>query len=75
LSTKSKYDLEGDLTIHGVTKKIKTKMSLVLKDGKINTSCDFTVKAQDFDIKIPSIVKNKISEDVNITVDFVLSEK
>ncbi|WP_281225684.1 YceI family protein [Flavobacterium aquiphilum] len=75
LSTTSKYDLEGDLTIHGVTKKIKTKISLFLKDGKIKTDCNFTVKAIDFDIKIPSIVKNKVSEDVNITVDFVLSEK
>src|SRR6187402_1017512 len=40
LATSGKYDLEGDLTVHGVTKKIKTKISLVQKDGKINASCN-----------------------------------
>lgn len=71
----SKYDLEGDLTIHGVTKKITTQIDLVSKDGKINVASKFTVKAQDFDIKIPSVVKSKVSQNVNIAVDFVLVEK
>ncbi|MBO9584882.1 MAG: YceI family protein [Flavobacterium sp.] len=71
----AKYDLEGDLTIHGVTKKIKTKITLVLKDRKINADCNFIVKAKDFDIKIPSIVKDKISENINISADFILADK
>jgi hypothetical protein len=75
LSTSGKYDLEGDLTVHGVTKKIKTKVTLASKDGKINVSSNFTVKVQDFDIAIPSVVKSKLSEDVNITVNFILAEK
>jgi hypothetical protein len=75
LAISQKYDLEGDLTIHGITKKIKTKISLTLKDGKLYISNNFTVKAQDFNIKIPSIVKSKVSEDVNITLDLVLDEK
>jgi hypothetical protein len=75
LTTAAKYDLEGDLTVHGVTKKIKTKITLIPKEGKLYLTCSFTVKAQDFDIKIPSVVKSKVSEDVNIAVDFVLSEK
>lgn len=75
LTAEAKYDLEGDLTVHGVTKKITTKITLVRNDGKINASCNFVVKAQDFDIKIPSVVKSKIAQDVNITADFVLGEK
>lgn len=75
LYTSGKYDLEGDLTIHGVTKKIKTKITLILKDGKLYVTNSFTVKAQDFNIKIPSIVKSKVSEDVTITVDFILDQK
>lgn len=75
LVTSEKYDLVGDLTIHGVTKKIKTKITLVLKDEKIYIINSFSVKAQDFNIKIPSIVKSKVSEDVNITVNLVLGEK
>src|SRR6218665_2737168 len=53
LSGAKKYSLEGDLTIHGVTKKIKTEISLVLKEKKLYVSNNFTIKAQDFDIKIP----------------------
>lgn len=75
LSTSKKYDAEGDLTIHGVTKKIKTKVSLALKDGKLYLSNNFTVKAQDYNIKIPSVVKSKVSEDVNIALNFILDGK
>ncbi|KAF2511507.1 YceI family protein [Flavobacterium zhairuonense] len=75
LSVSKKYDVEGDLTIHGVTKKIKTKVSLALKDGKLYLSNNFTVKAQDFNIKIPSVVKSKVSEDVKIALNFILDEK
>ncbi|PVX46434.1 YceI-like domain-containing protein [Flavobacterium sp. 103] len=75
LTTSGKYDLEGDLTIHGVTKKIKTKISMVLKEGKLYTTSGFAVKAQDFNIKIPGIVKSKISEDVIVTVNLVLGKK
>nr|WP_315196701.1 YceI family protein [uncultured Flavobacterium sp.] len=75
LTASGKYDLEGDLTIHGAVKKIKTKITLVSKDGKINASCNFIVKVKDFNIEIPSVVKSKVSQDVNITVDLILGQK
>ena len=75
LTSSDKYDLEGDLTIHGVTKKIKTKISLVSNNGKINMTSNFTVKAKDFEIIIPSVVKSKVSDNVAVTVNFILDEK
>lgn len=75
ISVSKKYDVEGDLTIHGVTKKIKTKISVTPKDGKLNLTNNFTVKAQDYNIKIPSIVKSKVSEDISISLDLLLDEK
>jgi len=75
LNAPKKYDIEGDLTIHGVTKKIKTEITLVIKEGKLYLSNNLTVKAKDFNIKIPSIVKSKVSEDVNISLDLILDEK
>ncbi|RED22708.1 YceI-like domain-containing protein [Flavobacterium cutihirudinis] len=75
LSSSQKYDLEGDLTIHGVTKKIKTKISLISKEGKVYVSNNLIVKAQDFNIKIPSVVKSKVAEDVSINLDLILDEK
>jgi len=72
-STKSSYDLEGDLTIHGVTKKIKTKLALVLNGGKITATSLILVKPQDYNIEIPSLVKDKIAENVKISINFILA--
>jgi hypothetical protein len=71
-ATKSTYDLEGDLTIHGVTKKIKTKINLVLSGGKITATSLFLVKPQDYDIEIPNLVKGKIAENVKVSIEFLL---
>jgi hypothetical protein len=72
-ATKSSYDLEGDLTIHGVTKKIKTKLTLVLNGDKITATSLISVKPQDYNIEIPSIVKGKIAENVKISMNFILA--
>lgn len=74
-STKTTYDLEGDLTLHGVTKKVKTKIYLFLKDGKVVATSNFNVKAKDYSIAIPSLVKNKIAEDIKIGINFLLETK
>ena len=71
-STKSTYDLEGDLTIHGVTKKIKTKISLSQSSGNLITSSNFTVKAADYKIEIPSLVKEKFAENIKVIINFNL---
>lgn len=74
-STKTGYDLEGELTIHGVTKKIKTKITLVQNAGKIIATSNFSVKAKDYDIEIPSLVKEKFAENIKINIDFTLEGK
>lgn len=71
-STKSSYDLEGDLTIHGVTKKIKSKVSLALNAGKITVASTVLVKPQDYNIEIPNLVKGKIAENAKVSINFVL---
>ncbi|MFC6876519.1 YceI family protein [Flavobacterium myungsuense] len=74
-ATKTSYDIEGDLTIHGVTKKIKTKISLILNARKITATSAFSVKAADYKIDIPNLVKEKFAENIKITLNFVLEEK
>lgn len=70
--TKTTYDLEGDLTIHGVTKKIKTKINLTLNGPKITATSTILVKPQDYKIEIPSLVKNKIADSVKVSMNFIL---
>jgi len=72
---KSDFDLEGDLTIHGVTKKIKAKIALVSNAGKISATSNLIVKAKDYAIEIPSLVKSKISENIKIGIHLVLESK
>lgn len=67
------YDVEGDLTIHGVTKKVKTKANFT-NSGK-SVAINFSIKPKDYNIKIPSVVKNKIAENVKILIKFELENK
>ena len=72
---KTDFDIEGDLTIHGVAKKIKTKITLVSNAGKITATSNLIVKAKDYGIEIPSLVKSKIAEDIKIGINLVLENK
>jgi polyisoprenoid-binding protein YceI len=74
-ATKADYDLEGDLTIHGITKKVKVKISLFSNNGKVVASSNFLVKLADFKIEIPSLVKSKIAENVKIALNFTLEKQ
>jgi polyisoprenoid-binding protein YceI len=73
--TKSSYDIEGDLTIHGVTKKIKSKMNLSLTDDKILATSNFSINLEDYKIDVPSLVKNKIAKDAKVSLNFSLEGK
>lgn len=72
-TTKTSYDLEGDLTIHGVTKKIKTKMTMVLNGEKITATTLISIKPQDYNVEIPSLVKGKIAENAKVSMSFILA--
>ena len=74
-SGKASFDMEGDLFLHGVTKKVKTKITFVQSGQKLISTCRFKVKPIDYNIKIPSIVKNKIAETVEIDLKFELEKK
>ncbi len=61
--------VNGDLTIHGVTKKIEAAGTIIIDQGNISAASKFGVKVKDYNVKIPSIVVNKISETVEVSVD------
>jgi len=64
---------EGDLSIHGVTNKVKVNGTLEVKGGKVIGKSTFNVAPKDYNIKIPSAVIKNISEsiqvDINISLD------
>lgn len=60
--------VDGELTIHGIVKKISSKGTLEVLDGGINASSKFNINPEDYGIAIPSLVREKISKDLEVTV-------
>lgn len=75
LSSTESFPLQGELNIRGKSKTIATKARLTKKADKLLLESDFTVSPQDFDIDIPSIVREKISETITISLRYELIEK
>jgi hypothetical protein len=63
--------VKGDLTLHGVTKPLETTGQLEVKNGKVTGSSAFKVKPEDFQITIPSVVREKIARDIDVKVQIV----
>lgn len=69
------YELTGDLTIKGKTQKVTTAAQLKSIEGKIKVVASFEVKAEDFDIEIPSVVRKKIAQTIKINLAYELEKK
>ena len=75
LNANNSYDLNGVLTIKGIKKNIQTTISVKVENNRILISGSFYVSANDFDIKIPSIVRDKIAKQIEISINYELIEK
>lgn len=62
-------NVEGDLTIHNVTKSVKTIGTIEVKKDKVNAKSKFKIKLVDYNIEVPKIVFQKIAEEIEISVD------
>lgn len=70
-TSKNPFKVTGLLTFHGVTRKIDNCEATISKTEKgILMEGNFQVKASDFDIQIPSVVRSKIAEDILIRFNF-----
>jgi polyisoprenoid-binding protein YceI len=58
--------VKGTLEIHGVKKEIETKGTFKVAGGVISSDATFKVLVEDFAIKIPGAVKDKISPTVEV---------
>lgn len=64
---------EGDMFIHGVTKKIKVNGTIsYMADQKIKVESNFKVKLPDYKVEVPSLMAMKINESITLELDFVL---
>ena len=73
LSKEGVYEVtaEGNLTIHGITKPIKEKGTITIKGGKMIGECNFSVLLDDYGIKVPAVVKDRVSQKIDIKMSSV----
>ncbi len=69
-----KAKVKGKLLIHGETKDVEAIGTLTIKDGKIIANTSFDILLSDYNIRIPSIVSDKVTNNVNIKVDCSLQQ-
>lgn len=67
--------LTGELSMHGVTKLISVSATITQSDEQITLTSSFSVKTSDFGIKIPSLVRKQIDENVQVEVSLPLQRK
>jgi polyisoprenoid-binding protein YceI len=66
-------EVEGDLTIHGTTKKVKEKGTIEAAKESITASSKFIVDPEDYNIKIPNVARNNIAKTIEVTVNIKYS--
>jgi polyisoprenoid-binding protein YceI len=61
--------VSGVLSVHGVDKNITVPAKLGIENGKLIGTCKFKVTPEDYGIVIPSLVRDKIGKEFEITVN------
>ncbi|TGE10618.1 YceI family protein [Hymenobacter fodinae] len=59
---------EGDLTIHGVTRRVQVPGTLQLQNGQLLVQATFNVAPADYKIEIPALVRDHIAKNVQVKV-------
>ncbi len=74
--TDGKYSAKvtGNLTIHGVTKEVKTVADVTIKGGVATTNSKFSVEVGDYGIEIPALVKDKVAKTAKIEVSAIYNK-
>nr|WP_315257169.1 YceI family protein [uncultured Flavobacterium sp.] len=71
-ATPENFIIKGTLILHGKSRDINVSARIKKLASGINFVSDFSVNASDFNISIPSIVKNKVSNKINIRIATLL---
>lgn len=62
--------IEGDLNIHGITKKAAIKATITKNENAYLITGEFIVLVKDFDIKIPPVLTSNIAKSITLKFTF-----
>lgn len=63
-----KVTVKGNLSLHNVTRPLEMPATIEVKGGRLLGQTEFKVKPEDFNISIPSIVREKIEREIKVNV-------
>ncbi len=66
--------VQGDITLHGVTKTLTAEGTLSIFGGKIHLASQFMLMPADFKIKIEKLHLDKIAKQIEVTVEATLEK-
>jgi len=61
--------VKGKMTLHGVTKDVEAPGTIKVDGGKLEGKSTFNLQLSDYKISIPSVVKEKVSNNIKIVVE------
>lgn len=60
--------VEGTVSLHGVDKKISVPATIEMRNGVLTGMAKFQLVPQDFNIRIPSLVSDKIAKVIDVEI-------
>ena len=63
-----KVTVKGNLTLHNVTRPLETPATIEVKGGRLLGKAEFKLKPEDFNITMPSLVRDKIAQEMRVDV-------
>ncbi|MFN3841582.1 MAG: YceI family protein [Cyclobacteriaceae bacterium] len=67
--------VQGDLTIHGITNHVIVQGLIVVTGNQLSVTSTFSIRPEDYGIKIPSIVSDKIAREIEVNVKCIYNPK
>lgn len=67
------FQVRGQFTIHGQTNPVTAQVRGRFQDGSLRLRARFSVDLDDYGISIPSVVRNKVSNEISVQVDLSAS--
>ena len=68
--------MAGDLTLHGVTRRIVVPVHVTLESPKrAHLTSKFTIRMSDYDVKVPEKLMLSVANEVDVKFDLFASAK
>lgn len=60
--------ITGSMMMHGITKPFSTNATLIIKNNTLDGKSNFKINPSDFNIEIPSLVRKKIAQQIDVKI-------